>query len=323
MTDVLVPVEVPIQPVGAAALADDQVLTGPRDDKAYVNTLMCTSEGAEGESADTPLEIKLPSDVLFEFGESELTQAAQAALDGVEDQIGSAEGTITIEGHTDAVGDDASNQLLSQARAASVQAALQEGLGGASTFSAVGFGESRPVAPNTNPDGSDDPDGRAQNRRVEIRTTDMTVAAPPQLEARPLTDDLAAQGATARVDSVKRVGGHLLATVTVTNPTSTAVEVPQESGLTNPIDRPTGITVADRTRMLRSNVCITGGELLEGFSILAGPPTGQLESTGDHLLLPGESVQLWGFYAAPPADVTTVDVEIGGLGAVLPTPITG
>jgi hypothetical protein len=229
---------------------------------------------------------------------------------------------ITIEGHTDAVGDDASNQLLSQARAASVQAALQERLGGGTTFTAVGFGESRPVAPNTSPDGSDDPDGRAQNRRVEIRTTDMTAPGPPQLEARPLTDDLAAQGATARVDSVKRVGGHLLAGVTLTNPTSTAIEVPQESGLTNPIDRPTGVTVADRTRMLRSNVCLTGGELLEGFSVLAGPPTGQLESTGDHLLLPGESVQLWGIYAAPPADVTTVDVEIGGLGAVLPTPIT-
>ena len=53
------------------------------------------------------------------------------------------------------------------------------------------------------------------------------------------------------------------------------------------------------------------------------PPSGQFESTGSHLLLPGESVQLWGFYAAPPADVTTVDVEIGGLAMVAPTLITG
>lgn len=132
------------------------------------------------------MDIKLPSDVLFEFGESDLTPTAQAPLDGVEDQVGSAEGMITIEGHTDAVGDDASNQLLSQARAASVQAALQERLGGGTTFIAVGFGESRPVAPNTSPDGGD-PDGRAQNRRVEIRTGDMTAAGPPQLEARQLT----------------------------------------------------------------------------------------------------------------------------------------
>ncbi len=323
MTDVLLPVEVPVQPAGSVALVDDPVLTGPRDDEPYVNTLMCTSEGAEAQDSDTPVEITLPSDVLFEFGKSELTPAAHAALDGVEDQIGSAEGTITIEGHTDAIGDDPSNQLLSEARAASVQAALQEKLGSGSTFTAIGFGESRPVAANSNPDGSDNPDGRAQNRRVEIHTGDMTASAPPQLEARPLTDDLAAQGATARVDSVKRVGGHLLTTVTLTNPTSTAIEVPQESGLTNPIDRPTGITVADRVRMMRSNVCTTGGELLEGFSILAGPPTGLFEPTVSHLLMPGQSVQLWGFYAAPPADVTTVDVEIGGLGAVVPTPITG
>ncbi len=85
-----------------------------------------------------------------------------------------------------------------------------------------------------------------------------------------MTDDLAAQGATAQVDSVKRVGGHLLTTVTLTNPTSTAIEVPQDSGLTNPFDRPIGITVADRTRMMRSDVCTTGGELLEGFSHRAG-----------------------------------------------------
>ena len=79
-----------------------------------------------------------------------------------------------------------------------------------------------------------------------------------------------------------------------------ATEVPQDSGLTNPIDRPIGITVADRTRMLRSNVCTTGGELLEGFSILEGPPSGQFEATGSHLLMPGESVQLWGFFAGAP-----------------------
>jgi outer membrane protein OmpA-like peptidoglycan-associated protein len=323
MTDVLLPVEVPIQPAGSPALTDDPVLTTPGDGEPYVNTLMCTSEGAEADGVETTVEIKLPSDVLFQFGKSELTPAAQAALDSVKDRIGSAKGTITIEGHTDAVGDDASNQLLSEARATSVQTALQDRLGSGSTFTAVGFGESRPVAPNTSSDGGDNPDGRAQNRRVEIHTGDMTAAAPPQLEARPLTDDLAAQGATAQIDSVKRVGGHLLAAVTITNPTSTAIEVPQESGLTNPIDRPTGITVADRTRMLRSDVCTSGGELLEGFSILAGPPTGQFESTGSHLLMPGESVQLWGFYAAPPADITTVDVEIGGLGMVVPTPITG
>jgi outer membrane protein OmpA-like peptidoglycan-associated protein len=238
MTNVLLPVEVPVQPAGSAALKDDPVLTSPRGDEPHVDMLMCTSKGAVAEGAETPVEIKLPSDVLFEFAKSDLTPAAQAALDEVETQLGSAKGAITIEGHTDAIGDEPSNQLLSEARAASVQAALQERLGSGFTLDAVGFGESRPVAPNTNPDGSDNPDGRAQNRRVEIRTGGMTAVGPPQLEARALTDDLAAQGAQARVDSVKRVGGHLLTTVTLTNPTSTVIEVDTDSGLTNPGHRP-------------------------------------------------------------------------------------
>jgi hypothetical protein len=79
--------------------------------------------------------------------------------------------------------------------------------------------------------------------------------------------------------------------------------------------------VADTTRMMRSTVCTTGSEALEGFSILTGPPSNVYTPAGASLL-PGESVQVWGFYAAPPADVTTVDVEIGGLGTVEPTPIT-
>jgi outer membrane protein OmpA-like peptidoglycan-associated protein len=35
-------------------------------------------------------------------------------------------------------------------------------------FAAAGYGATRPVAPNIRPDGSDDPDGRQKNRRVEI-----------------------------------------------------------------------------------------------------------------------------------------------------------
>jgi len=322
LTDVLRPVEVPIEPAGSAALEDDPVLTGPRGPEPYVNTVVCASKGPEGGGTETPVEIKLPSDVLFEFAKSELTPAAQSALDEVDNQIEATTGTITIEGHTDAIGDDASNQLLSEARAASVQAALQETLGSGFTFNAVGFGESRPVAPNTNPDGSDDPDGRAQNRRVEIRTGDLTATAPAELEARPATNDLVAKGAVAQVDSVQRVGGHLLTTVTLTNPTSTEIAVEPGSGLTETYDRPLGMTLADRTRQRRAEVCNTGSELLEGFRDLAGPPSAEYAPTDSYGLPPGASVQLWAFYTAPPAEVTTVDVEIGGLGKVEPTPIT-
>ena len=44
----------------------------------------------------------------------------------------------------------------------------QQGNVASSQISTSGYGESRPVAPNTNPDGSDNPEGRQKNRRVEI-----------------------------------------------------------------------------------------------------------------------------------------------------------
>ena len=61
------------------------------------------------------------------------------------------------------------NQRLSERRAASVKNWLiaKDGLTSIH-FETEGFGARNPVAPNTKPDGSDNPDGRQKNRRVEI-----------------------------------------------------------------------------------------------------------------------------------------------------------
>ena len=75
---------------------------------------------------------------------------------------------MAIGGHTDSNGDDAYNQALSEQRAQSVQAALDSRLDDDFTFTVAGHGESQPVAANANDDGSDNPGGRALNRRVEI-----------------------------------------------------------------------------------------------------------------------------------------------------------
>jgi outer membrane protein OmpA-like peptidoglycan-associated protein len=70
---------------------------------------------------------------------------------------------LLIEGHTDNVGDDAANRALSEKRAAAVMRYLVERAGiDASRLEAKGFGESKPVASN------DTPEGRQQNRRVEL-----------------------------------------------------------------------------------------------------------------------------------------------------------
>lgn len=68
---------------------------------------------------------------------------------------------IEISGHTDSVGDKKSNQLLSERRAQSVTDYLTtNGIDG-SRLSAKGYGDTKPIAPNT------DEAGRAKNRRTE------------------------------------------------------------------------------------------------------------------------------------------------------------
>jgi len=118
----------------------------------------------------TEIRIELAADVLFDFDEADIRQDAASALHQVADIIRdkSRGRAVRIEGHTDAKGSDAYNQKLSDRRAQSVQQwlAQKEGLKG--RMATQGFGAKKPVAPNNKPDGSDDPEGRQKNRRVEI-----------------------------------------------------------------------------------------------------------------------------------------------------------
>jgi outer membrane protein OmpA-like peptidoglycan-associated protein len=113
--------------------------------------------------------VTLSDEVLFEFDRADLRPAAATRLDelaGALRELGPR--TVTIVGHTDNRGEPAYNQNLSQRRAESVRTALADRLGSEFTFEASGKGETEPTAPNENEDGSDNPEGRALNRRVEI-----------------------------------------------------------------------------------------------------------------------------------------------------------
>lgn len=113
-------------------------------------------------------EIPIAADVLFAFGSSELTTEAEGQLAGVVSRIrDTSSSRVVVEGHTDAVGEDGANQRLSEARAEAVRGYLA-GQAADAVLEASGFGEARPLAPNENPDGSDNPAGRQQNRRVAI-----------------------------------------------------------------------------------------------------------------------------------------------------------
>jgi outer membrane protein OmpA-like peptidoglycan-associated protein len=122
---------------------------------------------------ETPTEtrIALSADVLFDFDKADILPKAQGALHQVatvirEKRTGR---PVRIEGYTDSKGSDPYNQRLSGRRADAVKGWLlqKEGLNDVK-FLTQGFGATRPVAPNTKPDGSDDPEGRQKNRRVEI-----------------------------------------------------------------------------------------------------------------------------------------------------------
>lgn len=121
---------------------------------------------------ETPTEfrIELAADVLFDFDKSDIRPEAAAILGKAAAFIGQhAVGPVRVEGHTDAKGTDRYNQRLSERRADAVTRWLT-GKGGLGTlaFTTKGLGSTQPVAPNTKADGSDDPDGRQKNRRVEI-----------------------------------------------------------------------------------------------------------------------------------------------------------
>ncbi len=123
----------------------------------------------EARETERGVVVNLP-DVLFEFGRSDLTGDAQGRVQGIADVLNDqAQGRrVSIEGHTDAIGSEEANQLLSERRAASVAGALTTSGVDQARVTTTGYGERYPVAPNTNPDGSDNSAGRAKNRRVEV-----------------------------------------------------------------------------------------------------------------------------------------------------------
>ena len=112
--------------------------------------------------------ITLEDGILFDFGKSDIRPDAAQTLSTLATVLNNAKvPTAHIYGHTDSVSDEAFNQKLSEDRANAVSTQLKKE-GVSATLDATGYGETKPVAPNENPDGSDNPAGRALNRRVEI-----------------------------------------------------------------------------------------------------------------------------------------------------------
>jgi len=104
--------------------------------------------------------------VLFGFNATDIRPDAAKILDRLADHLKNNPGQrVTLEGHTDSVGTDGYNQALSEKRAAAVRDYVVKRGISASRISTQGFGKTKPIADNSTDD------GRAKNRRVEVRVS--------------------------------------------------------------------------------------------------------------------------------------------------------
>ncbi|TFI56303.1 OmpA family protein [Sphingomonas parva] len=124
-----------------------------------------------------------PLRAVIAFGESgvRLDKAAQAAIDAlIADPRFAEGGRITLSGHSESSGSDADNLAVSRRRAEAVRDYLMSRGVPAERMIVIALGERRPLEPNANPDGSDFPDGRQRNRRVEILVAPSSPATPDE-----------------------------------------------------------------------------------------------------------------------------------------------
>ncbi|RXK82935.1 OmpA family protein [Filimonas effusa] len=108
--------------------------------------------------------------VYYAYDKAQLLDGSERSLDKLVAMLNAnKEMIIEIGGHTDSKGSEVYNERLSLARAQScVNYIVSKGIS-PERIKAQGYGASKPIAPNNNPDGSDNPDGRKLNRRTEFR----------------------------------------------------------------------------------------------------------------------------------------------------------
>ena len=112
------------------------------------------------------------SDANFEFGKADFTPgiACLSYLDSLQIVLTDNDDIIlSIIGHTDSVGDDKMNHKLGLDRADNAARFIVENYDVDSVIRTESVGETEPVAPNTNPDGTDNEEGRQKNRRVNFK----------------------------------------------------------------------------------------------------------------------------------------------------------
>ncbi|BAU15294.1 putative outer membrane protein [Leptolyngbya sp. NIES-3755] len=116
------------------------------------------------------LQVNLPENILFDFDKADIRPNAKPTLQKLSVLLKTYQNSPTeIRGYTDSKGSDEYNQDLSERRAKAVESYLVQNFQvNGDRLTPKGLGKTQPIAPNTKPDGSDDPEGRQKNRRVEV-----------------------------------------------------------------------------------------------------------------------------------------------------------
>lgn len=119
--------------------------------------------GVDVQRQGDTIRLQAPENITFDSGRADIRPQFRPVLTQLAGSIRQYPGTVVqIEGHTDSTGSASFNQTLSENRAAAARSVLvQQGVE-AERLVAVGYGATRPIADNMTPQ------GRAQNRRVEI-----------------------------------------------------------------------------------------------------------------------------------------------------------
>ena len=175
----------------AAPPADETPTTvAAEPDGNASESVMRPSVLAEAEPEAPPAPRSAPTRAVLPFPDRgvDLGADAQGMLDALLTPVRLAgTSTVIVSGHSDSRGGDRENKRASQRRAEAVRDYLVDKGVAMERIRVVALGETRPIAPNALPDGSDDPAGRARNRRVEIEFGRVSAAPPARATNEPAT----------------------------------------------------------------------------------------------------------------------------------------
>lgn len=170
-----------VAPVKEAPIAEKPVEQAPAEEVVEEAVVATAPEIVEEEVAEAPTPKPTPEpaaaeetivfrNILFDFDKSDLRKESIVELNKVTDYMKrKPQVEVQIDGHADWIGTIEYNLALSERRAkAASEYLLNKGVEDARVTYQY-YGESVPIAPNANPDGSDNPDGRQLNRRCEFK----------------------------------------------------------------------------------------------------------------------------------------------------------